>query len=81
MFKKYLFVLLSFSLVRGQEPATGTAINRAEDYTGTIVLVDKNCIDGEYILGPKESFFEPNDFPSIQDLVDSYNSNNYMAFI
>ncbi len=81
MFKKYLFIIVCISLARGQEPGTGTAVNRAVDYTETIVLVDKNCIDGEYILGPKESFFEPNDFPSIQDLVDSYNSNNYMAFI
>ena len=81
MFKKYLFVLLSISLVRGKEPATKTIINRANDYTGVIVLVDRNCIDGEYILGPKEQFFEPNQFPDIQDLVNSYSSSNYMAFI
>jgi hypothetical protein len=81
MFKKYLFILLSISLARGQEPGTGTAVNRADNYTGPIVLVDKNCIDGEYILGPKEQFFTPDEFPSIQDLVSSFSSSNYMSFI
>lgn len=53
----------------------------AEEYQGKVVLVDKNCIDGEYILNPREKFLKPDQFPSIQDLIDNYNENNYMQFI
>ena len=55
--------------------------NSGSGYTGKIVLVDKNCIDGEYITGPKENFIESDQLPDIQDLVSGYSKNNYMAFI
>lgn len=65
----------------GQGSVTGGTTDKTDDYVEKVVLVDKNCIDGEYILEPKESFFKPNEFPSIQDLVDNYSSSNYMSFI
>ncbi len=53
----------------------------SDTYEGTVVLVDRNCIDGKYILEEKEQFLEPNEFPSIQNLVNGYSSSNYMSFI
>ncbi len=50
-------------------------------YTGKVVLVDKNCIDGKYITEEKEQFLEPNEFPNIQDLVSAFNKDNYIAYI
>lgn len=81
MFKKIFFLLLCFSFGFGQELIREQTIGTTDDYPAKIVLVDKNCIDGEYILNPKETFFKQSEFPSIQDLVSSYNENNYMAFI
>ncbi len=52
-----------------------------DGYDGKVVLVDKNCIDGKYITEEKEQFLEPNEFPSIQDLVSAFDENNYMAYI
>ncbi|MBN1984501.1 MAG: hypothetical protein JW795_23445, partial [Chitinivibrionales bacterium] len=46
-----------------------------------IVLVDKNCFDGRYILEPKEKFYKESEMPAINDLVSSFSASNYMAFI
>ncbi len=45
MYKNLFLVILSISLCSGQGFVTATAINKADEYTGTIVLVDRNCIE------------------------------------
>ncbi|RLK58561.1 PPC domain-containing protein [Actinokineospora cianjurensis] len=47
---------------------------------GTPVVVDRNCADGKFVL-TVEDFREPDRLPSIQDLVNGYNSADYMGFI
>lgn len=81
MFKPIQFIVLTFLLVASQSSISRESAEPGDEYTGPIVLVDKNCIDGEFILGPKEQFFTPDEFPSISNLVNSYSSSNYMAFI
>ncbi len=46
-----------------------------------IVLVDKNCIDGQYILTPKEQYLKKTEIPSISDLVSAYSEDNFMEFV
>ncbi len=46
-----------------------------------IVLVDRNCIDGEYMLTPKEQFLEVSEIPSISDLISSYSEANFIEFV
>ncbi len=46
-----------------------------------IVMVDKNCIDGQYVLSPNEQFLKVSEFQSISDLVSAYTEENYMTFI
>jgi len=72
--------MLSFTIF-GQPSTLDGVGNKTNNTVVKVVLVDKNCIDGEYIQGPKESFFKPSEFPSIQDLADNYSSYNYMSFI
>ncbi len=74
-------LLVTGSLSFGQSAIEEKSRNKGDSYAGSVVLVDKNCIDGEYILNPKEKFLKPNEFPSIQDLVNSYSKSNYMSFI
>lgn len=47
----------------------------------SMVIVDKNCIDGQYVLNPNEQFLKVSEFPSISDLISSYTEENYMDFI
>jgi hypothetical protein len=76
-----VLLLVISSLSFGQAASYRKARDKKDAYAGTIVLVDKNCIDGKYILSPQEKFLKVSEFPTIQDLVNSYSKSNYMGFI
>jgi hypothetical protein len=79
MLIKSIVIMMALICLNVSQSAIAQSHNTSGTGNRAVVLVDRNCIDGEFIIEQKEQFLQPSDFPSIQDLIDNYSDK--MTFI